>query len=395
MSAPAESTPVLRDRGSGDAPQVGAIELFFDLVYVFAIIQLSHYLLERLTGVGVLETAVLFLAVWWGWNYTAWAMNWLNPDSATVRLLMAFLMLAGLGMAVSLPHAFGDEALLFAGSYVCLQVVRSGFMVWACRGRRLGANYARLLTWSGLAGLVWLVGAFVPAEHRVWVWLLAVAVDYAAPMLRFAVPGFGSAPMSTWPLHREHLAERNRLVFIIALGESILIMGSALTEAELTTTVVVATLIGFVGLVLLWWNYFGFPIPQDREADPEGAAQTAIARSAFAYAHAIMIAGAIVVAVSKEQVTAHPHGHPDAVVVGTVVGGPVLYLLGNLLYIHARTATLVRSRLVAIALLVTLGLVAGATQVMTPLVLAGSATACMLGLAIYTSYARNRPVRAG
>lgn len=384
MLPAADRPAVLRVRSSDEAPEVGAIELFFDLVYVFAIIQLSHYLLEHLTGIGVLQTAVLFLAVWWGWNYTAWAMNWLSPQHLAVRALTAFLMLAGLGMAVSLPHAFTDRPLLFAGAYICLQLVRSGFMVWATRGQQLGANYLKLLTWSAAASVIWLAGAFVPDDLRVWVWLLAVVVDYAAPLARFAVPGLGTAPMRTWPLHREHLAERNRLVFIIALGESILIMGFTLTDTALTAPVVAATVIGFLGLVLLWWNYFAVRIPHEREADPEGAQQTAIARTAFAYAHGVMIAGAIVVAVSIEQVTHHPSGEPDAAVIGCVTGGPALYLLGNMLYLYARTGLVPWSRVLAIAALAVLAAVA-TTGVLAPLALAAATTACLLGLAIFTS----------
>ncbi|MHC0433981.1 low temperature requirement protein A [Streptomyces sp. O3] len=373
---------LLRDRAEGDAPEVGPIELFFDLVYVFAVVQLSHFLLAHLTGEGVAQAAVLFLAVWWGWNYTAWAMNWLNPDSVAVRQLTAVLMLLGLGMAVALPHAFGSDAVLFAVCYVGLQLLRSAFMVVACRGRVLGGNYARLLSWSAFAGVFWLVGAFAPDEQRLWWWLAAVAIDYGAPMVDFFVPGFGSAPAHTWPLHREHLAERNRLVFIIALGESILIMGFTLDEVELTGRVAAATLIGFCGLVLLWWNYFGVHIGREREADPVGALQTAIARSGFAYAHAVMIAGAIVVAVSIEQVTKHPTGHLEPAVIWCVTGGPVLYLVGNLLYIHARSGLVAYSRLVVIGVLVLLGLLASLTDVLSPLGLAAAATACLLVLAV-------------
>ncbi|NGO70358.1 low temperature requirement protein A [Streptomyces boncukensis] len=384
MPAETARRPVLRSRTNGEAPEVGAIELFFDLVYVFTVIQLSHFLLAHLTGTGALRALVLFAAVWWGWNYTAWAMNWLDPDSVPVRLLTAFLMLMALGMAIALPEAFGKDAVLFAAAYVCLQVVRSAFMVWACRGRQLGGNYARLLAWSALSGAAWLTGALGPEDQRLGWWLAAVVIDYAAPLVDFRLPGLGSAPARTWPLHREHLAERNRLVFIIALGESILIMGFTLDEVELTGQVVATTVIGFAGLVLLWWNYFGFRPAREREEDPAGAQQTAIARSGFAYAHAVMIAGAIVVAVSIEQVTLHPTGPVEPEVAVCVAGGPVLYLLGNLLYLHARTGVVALSRLVVAALLALLGVVAGTTGVLNPLALAAATVACMFGLALYS-----------
>ena len=135
---------MLRPSHEGAAPDVGTAELLFDLVYVFAIIQLSHHLLAHLSVPGAAETLVLFLAVWWGWNYTAWAMNWLDPDHAAVRLLLAGLMLPALAMAIAIPDAFGADAGLFAGAYLVLQLTRSAFMVYAFRGRLMARNYAQL-----------------------------------------------------------------------------------------------------------------------------------------------------------------------------------------------------------------------------------------------------------
>src|SRR5712691_11290366 len=134
------ATTVLRDRKADETPEVTNVELFFDLVYVFAITQLSVYLREHLTDRGALETLVLFLAVWWAWNYTAWATNWIDPEHTVVRLLLVTLMLVSLVMSAAIPRAFGSRALAFAGAYVVLQLLRSGFMVAAFRGARMGRN---------------------------------------------------------------------------------------------------------------------------------------------------------------------------------------------------------------------------------------------------------------
>src|SRR5262245_56952842 len=120
---------VLRER-SGDAPPpVTTMELFFDLVYVFAVTQLSHHLAEHLTLRGAVQTLILFLAVWWAWNYTAWATNWIDPDRRPVRALMIVLMGLSLVMSAAIPEAFGERAAAFAIAYVALQLVRSTFMV--------------------------------------------------------------------------------------------------------------------------------------------------------------------------------------------------------------------------------------------------------------------------
>lgn len=362
--------------------EVGPIELFFDLVYVFAIIQISHTLLAHPTWTGAAEVAVLFLAVWWAWNYTAWAMNWLDPRNGWVRLLNAVLMLAGLGMALGLPHAFDDDALLFAGCYVTAQLIRAMFMVYAGKGTWMRRNYLHLLIWSAAGGAIWLAGAVAPSDVRLWIWIVAVAVDYLAPRVDFRVPGLGSTPMSSWPVDAEHLAERNRLVFIIALGESILVMGFALSEMEtVPASVVVVTLLGFVGLVVQWWNYFAIAGPDADHTGERG--ETRILRSAFAYAHAIMVAGAIVVAVSIElRIT---HDHLDSLMILTTVGGPLIYLVGNVLYLRSRTGNVAKSRYLAAVLLVLVALGAYAGRdVFAPLVLGVSTVLIMVGLAIYT-----------
>src|SRR5919109_668369 len=159
-------SPVLRERTPDAAPPVTSVELFFDLVYVFAVTQLSQHLLHDLTLRGALETLVLFLAVWWAWNYTAWATNWIDPERPAVRVLMLVLMLISLVMSAKIPRAFEDEAVGFASAYVAIQVVRSGFMVYALRGRQMAQNYAQLLAWSCLAGAVWIAGAFLEAYAR-------------------------------------------------------------------------------------------------------------------------------------------------------------------------------------------------------------------------------------
>ncbi|WP_092604256.1 low temperature requirement protein A, partial [Actinopolyspora xinjiangensis] len=271
----------MRSEGAGRS-EVAPIELFFDLVYVFAIIQVSHTLLAHLSWLGVLEVALLFGAVWWAWNYSAWAMNWLDPGSGLVRVLNGLLMLAALGMSLGLPHAFAEDGLLFATCYVAAQVGRAAFMAVALRGHVLAKNYTNLLAWSTSAGVLWIVGAFLDPTARLVVWLVALVVDVAAPRFEFRFPGLGSAPMHTWPTDPEHLAERNRAVFIIALGESILIMGFTLSELDpITSRAVVATLLGFVGLFVLWWAYFALAGP-DTQAS-RGDASTRALRSAFAY----------------------------------------------------------------------------------------------------------------
>ncbi len=372
--------------------EVAPIELFFDLVYVFAIIQISHTLLARLDWVGAAQVAVLFGAVWWAWNYSAWAMNWLDPRSGLVRVLNGLLMLAALGMSLGLPHAFAADGLLFAGCYVAAQVGRPAFMALALRGHVLAKNYTNLLAWSAAAGVLFLMGAFLEPGLRLIVWLLALIVDVAAPRLQFRFPGLGSAPMHTWPTDPEHLAERNRGVFIIALGESILIMGFTLSDLDpIPVRAVVAALLGFAGLFVLWWAYFALAGPETQAS--HGEANTGALRSAFAYAHALMVAGAVVVAVSIElRIT---HAEADPAVTLTTVGGPLIYLAGNILFLRSRTGSVARARYLAAAALVIVGVLGLVLGHALPSLAIGLATVAIMGtLAVVTQLTSRRTTAA-
>ncbi|BBG03668.1 membrane protein [Pseudonocardia saturnea] len=374
-------------RRDGDS-EVAPIELFFDLVYVFAIIQVSHTLLYHLTPRGALETALLFAAVWWLWNYSAWAMNYLDPARTSVRLLNALLMLAALGMALALPTAFSDGGLLFAACYATAQIGRPLFMWIAMRGHVLSRNYRNLLVWSSVAGGLFLLGALLPPTARLVVWGLAVAVDLAGPRVEFRVPGLGSTPMRSWPIDIVHLAERNRLVFIIALGESILIMGFTLSELEpITPYAVLIAGLGFTGLVALWWSYFalaGHDAPASHGDDSAGAA-----RAAFAYAHGLMVAGAVLFAVGIEVHLTHPENGPALVLVS--IGGPLLYLAGNTIYLRGRTGAAGRSRYLAAVILVVGGAVALLFGAALPAIVIGLVVlAVLIGLAAVTQLSTRR-----
>src|SRR5712691_1303816 len=162
----------------------------------------------------------------------------LSFDTPHVRLLMIGLMLLSLVMSAAIPQAFGDRGAAFALAYVALQVVRSVFMVVAFRGARMGRNYAQLLAWSCIAGTAWVVGGFAHGDTRLLVWIAAVVLDYAAPLHGFALPRLGRTPIGDWTLAGGHLAERNQLVLLIALGESILAIGATFAGLSWRASVV-------------------------------------------------------------------------------------------------------------------------------------------------------------
>lgn len=347
-------TGALRDLAPKETPRVTNMELFFDLVYVFTIIQLSHYLLEHANWLGALEYLTLFAAVWWAWNYTAWAANWVNPDHPSGRGLMIVLMGCALLMAVAAPQAFSERAELFAIAYVSMALIRAGYMGFVFRGQVMGRNYFQLGAWSAISGVFWIVGAFVEPA-RLALWILAVLIDYAAPYLGFWLPGQGATSMSSWTLKGLHLFERNQLIFIIALGESILLLGGYLVGHEIHVDTGAAALIGFLLIVTLWWIYFvDLAEPGEHRFEHE-TNHTSLARAGLSYAHGVSVCGAIVTAVAIEMVVAHPHDAIHAETAIIAFAGPSLFLLGCTIF-HRVTAERLRGLyLLAVAALAAWG----------------------------------------
>ena len=182
---------LLRARDRGEQPGT-ALELFLDLVFVFAVTQLSHRLLEHLTIGGALETLVLLVAVWRAWVDTTWVTNWFDPDRTPVRLLLIALVLVSLVMSVAIPQAFGEGGLMFAIAYVTIQVGRTAFVVLAPeKSSSPGRNIQRYLAWFAIPAVLWVAGGLLEGEARYVLWVLAVVLEYAGPVIGFWTPGLG------------------------------------------------------------------------------------------------------------------------------------------------------------------------------------------------------------
>jgi low temperature requirement A protein (LtrA) len=180
-------------------------------VFVFAITQLSHHLLGDLTWGGVGQS---LLVVWWSCNSTMRATSELDTESIPVRLLMISLMLLSLLMSIAIPQAFEDRALLFAGSYVAIQVGRHAFLTFFASGPRTVERdrAGRILRWFVAAGVLWVGGALVEGPARVALWLAALAVDYGAPLVVYWVPGLRRLEGAVWNVGTEHFAERFQIL---------------------------------------------------------------------------------------------------------------------------------------------------------------------------------------
>ena len=322
----------LRVRGGAHDGKVSYVELFFDLVFVFSITQLSHLIAAHYTPMGVLEGVVLVLAVWWLWMFTTWAMNWLDPAKLAVRFLLFAMMLGGLLLSVAIPKAWDGLALLFAITFVAMQVGRSLFMALSFYPDKPvnAVNFLRIAAWMTASGVFWIAGALAEHELRLWLWLLALAIEYTGPATAFWVPRLGASSTLSWDISGSHMAERCALFIIICLGESIIISGATFAESEHSGALSLAFLSAFLTTCAMWWVYFHAGHEKATYLIEKSEDPGRVARSVFTYAHILIVLGIILDAVGAEFMLAHPSGHSGLKEASAIIGGPAIFLVGNL-----------------------------------------------------------------
>jgi low temperature requirement protein LtrA len=370
---------ITASRAPGAERVVTPLELFFDLVYVFAIAQLSHHLVEHVDLRTGAETLILALAVVYAWYMTAWGTNWLDPDQLPARLLLIGLMFASLLMSVAIADAFDERGWLFVTGYLLIQLGRSLFLVVALRGRQLGEHFVNDVVWESLTGVLWVAGAIADGDARLLLWGLAVAGTYAGVSIWHWLPGRGRRmDLANTEIASEHLVERFRLFFIIALGETVLTMGTAFTDQPFELERLLALAIGFAGAVALWWCYF-----ERAEGVAVEAAEAPERVGAIGWwgtlTLTLIVLALIAIAVGDELAIAHPS--EDATLGFTILafGGPALFLLAQAIFMRAALGQVPRSRLLALAALAILAI---ATAPLTLIVGIAASTAVLIAVAI-------------
>ncbi|WP_237561425.1 low temperature requirement protein A [Frateuria defendens] len=388
---------LLRSRGRDDSGKVGMIELFFDLVFVFAVTQLSHTLLEDLTFGGLLEVALLMMAVWWVWIFTSWVTNWLDPERIPVRLALFVLMLAGLLLSMSIPQAFGGRGPAFAGAYVFMQVGRTLFFLWAVRHepRGMTRNFQRILAWLAVSGVFWLAGATAGSEARLAWWALALAIELAGPSLYFWVPGLGRSSTADWNVEGSHMAERCALFVIIALGESLLVTGATFAKLAWDAGAFTGFLAAVLGSILMWWIYFDTGAERAHHRISHSSDPGRQARIAYTYLHTLIVAGIILAAVGDEVALVHPE-HASAGGLAALLGAPACFLVGTALFkwVTNDRPTPPLSHVVGLALLAALAWPT-VQHLLSPRVLEVATTLVLAVVAVWESLALRRTTAAG
>src|SRR5256886_546979 len=369
-------------------------ELFFDLVFVFAVTQISHTLLGRFTPTGALQTTLLFLAVWWVWVYTSWITNWLNPELTPVRVLLFLLMLGGLVLSTSIPKAFESRGLWFAVAYAVMQVGRTVFLLISTPPNRTLArmNALRILVWLSISAIFWIAGGIAEGHSRLVLWAVALAIEYISPAVRFWIPKYGASSVGDWVVEGSHMAERCAGFIIIALGESIVVTGSTFADLPWTIETVSAFASAFIGALAMWWIYFHKGAEAGSELISRSSEPGRLARLAYTYLHMPIVAGIILSAVADELVLTHPADHSDVKTVLSAIGGALLFLIGTILFKHAIRGWLQLSHIGGI---VTLGALAWFAAELSPLMPSALTTPLMIIFAGWETIALKKTPRPG
>ena len=379
-----ERGPMFRRIVPNQHGRVTYAELLFDLVFVFAVTQVSHTLLAHFTPLGALQTTLLLLSVWWVWVYTSWITNWLNPELTPVRILLFLLMLGGLVLSTSIPLAFDSRGLWFAVAYAAMQVGRTIFWLASTPRPRTAArlNAIRILVWLSFSAVFWIAGGLTDGHTRLVLWAVALAIEYVSPAVRFWIPKYGASSVADWYVEGGHLAERCAGFIIIALGESIVVTGATLAELKWTGEVIAAFLSAFIGALAMWWLYFHKGAEAGSELISNSREPGRLARLAYTYLHLPIVAGIILSAVADDVVLQNPAGHSDARAILSAVGGPMLFLVGTILFKHAIRGWLQLSHGVGI---IALGALGWFGTDLSPLMLSIATTLLMVIVAVWES----------
>jgi low temperature requirement protein LtrA len=303
--------------------RVTPLELFFDLVFVFAITQVTGFLAVNESAEGLLRGGLLLAALWWAWAAYAWLTNTLDPEEGGVRLAVFASSGAMLIVALAAPSAFRAEALVFGVAYFIVRLLH--VVLYAIAGRddpELRAAVLRFAPGAVLGPSLLVIASVFDGPAEIGLWVAALAIDYGSALL-----GHGRG----WRISPAHFVERHGLIIIIALGESIVSIGVGAAGLPLDATRIAAALLGMVVAAALWWSYFDWVIyvSQAKLTDATGPERAALARDLFSYLHMPMVFGIVLFALGMKQTLGHVDEPLGIIPAIGLCGGLALYMASH------------------------------------------------------------------
>jgi len=366
-----------------DELSVSPLELFFDLVFVFAITQIVALIEHDLTPAGVAKGALVLAMIYWGWSLFTWTLNAVGTDRLDVRLGLLVAMAMSLLMARVIPDAFGDGGPYFVGAYFVFRLVANVLSYRSATPERRQV-VSRFVPLTVLATLVAVVGGLVADPARTWIWLASLLVDLVAAR---------AAEQGDWQITAGHFAERYGLLVIIALGESIVAIGAGISSSRVGLTLGVTLVVATLATALLWWSYFDWVAErvESHLRSLSGSAQGSFARDAYTILHYPLVTGIVLFAVVVAEITAHPTEELPALSRTLLALGFSLVLLS---FVASAYRALRRVPYTRFGAAIAIGLVSVFGGSFEGLVLLGVDSAIVFSMLFYEGFARRDPNRA-
>ncbi len=306
---------------SPDEQGADFVELFFDLVFVFAITRITGLAAEHFSVTSVVQSVLIFWLIWWGWTQFTWALNAANTRIAEVRMGVLIATAVAFVLAASITEAFSDKVLWFAIPYVIIRVLGLGLYIRVTSNHKDQQSAATMFALFSITGLVAVIGGALvsPSQRIIW-WLAAILLDLMASGIGGRSDGFNLRP--------KHFAERHGLIVIIALGESLIVAASAFDLHDPTQALLVNGGLAVIVTCLLWWSYFSWINEhlEDHFAKTKKVEQGRAARDAYSVMHFPLICGIIGIAIGFEKIIGHPHDVLAVPVALALGGGFVLFV---------------------------------------------------------------------
>jgi low temperature requirement protein LtrA len=371
MSVVEERDEVQEKQPDAGEKRVAPLELFFDLVFVFALTQVTQLMSDNPTWEGLGQGMLVLVALWWAWGAYAWLTNYIAAENDRERLLMFAVMGAFLVAALAVPHAFDEDALLFGIAYAAARWLHIFIFAEANEDVDTGQAIVRLARTALPAPLLLISAGLVDdGTARAVIWIVALGIDLAGPLV-YGVSGFR--------VSAGHFAERFGLIVIIALGESIVAIGAGVS-GDLDAGIIVAAALGLIASCALWWAYFDVwsLISETRFRRARGDDRLLIARDAYSYLHLPMVAGIVLVALGIKKTIGDVDEPLKTAPAVALFGGIALYYAGHIAVRLRITNTLFRGRLVALVVCLGLIPVATRTDALVDLALAAAVTVAVI-----------------
>ena len=308
---------------SNEEHRVTHLELFFDLVFVFAITQVTAFLADDLTWAGLVRGLFILGALWWTWAAYAWLTNTLDPEEGAVRIAMFASMGFMLIVALATPRAFGADGIVFGIAYFIVRALH--LVLYAIAGREdpdLERAVLRIVPSAMIGAALIVVAGFLDGPMQMAVWAIALAIDYGWLLV---------VGMRGWRVEADHFVERHGLIVIVALGESIVAVGIGAAGVPLDVEIIAAALLGITVASALWWAYFDWVVyvSQAMLAEATGERRAVLARDLYSYLHLPMVAGVVLFALGVKTTLGHIHDPLDVISAVGLCGGLALHFGGH------------------------------------------------------------------